>query len=349
MLGLYLHIPFCAAICNYCNFNRGLLDEALKRRYVDALIGEIRPRGRTGDAGRYDLLWRRHAVAAVGCGDSPDPGRVPCGVCRCARQRNHARSQSRDRHAANRCEGYRAAGVNRLSFGVQSFRDDELRRLGRLHSADTARTALRAGSRCRVRQREPRPDDVAAGAARRSVAAVGGCADRRRPRARLPYLLELYPNAPLREDMARGGVVAGAGRRCGDMYLEALGRLDAAGYDHYEISNVAQPGREARHNVKYWTGRGVAWLRVRRALDAGRRPLAQRSCYHGLRPAGRRRRLGCRRAPGARPRRARRRCTLHRAPTDRRPGFGCDRGALRHRRLAPVRLGAVPGSSTPVC
>ena len=73
-------------------------------------------------------------------------------------------------------EAYRAAGVNRLSFGVQSFRDDELARLGRLHSADTARAGRRDGAPRRVRQRQPRPDDVAAAAARRSVARVGRCA-----------------------------------------------------------------------------------------------------------------------------------------------------------------------------
>ena len=66
MLGLYLHIPFCQAICSYCNFNRGLLDGDLKTRYVDALEREIRaadPRaGRS--RGGHDLLRRRHAVAA---------------------------------------------------------------------------------------------------------------------------------------------------------------------------------------------------------------------------------------------------------------------------------------------
>src|SRR4051794_32275194 len=51
MLGLYVHVPFCAAICNYCNFNRGLLDEGLKKRYVDSVVREITVAGRTGGAG----------------------------------------------------------------------------------------------------------------------------------------------------------------------------------------------------------------------------------------------------------------------------------------------------------
>ena len=65
-----------------------------------------------------------------------------------------------------RLAGFRAAGVNRLSFGVQSFLDDELRRLGRLHGAARAREALAEARRSRVRQRQPRPDDVAARASR---------------------------------------------------------------------------------------------------------------------------------------------------------------------------------------
>jgi oxygen-independent coproporphyrinogen-3 oxidase len=75
------------------------------------------------------------------------------------------------------------------------------------------------------------------------------------------YLLELYPNAPLREAMARAPADSAAGRAwlqapdddAADMYLDALGLLDAAGYLQYEISNVARPGRESRHNLKYWT------------------------------------------------------------------------------------------------
>ena len=65
-------------------------------------------------------------------------------------------------------------------------------------------------------------------------------------------LLELYPNAPLKEEMARGGWSLAPDEDAAAMYLSALERLDAAGYRQYEISNVARPGRESRHNLKYW-------------------------------------------------------------------------------------------------
>jgi oxygen-independent coproporphyrinogen-3 oxidase len=72
------------------------------------------------------------------------------------------------------------------------------------------------------------------------------------------YLLELYPNAPLREEMARAQWSLAPDDDAADMYLWALDRLDAAGYGQYEISNVARPGCESRHNLKYW--QDGAWL-----------------------------------------------------------------------------------------
>ncbi len=66
------------------------------------------------------------------------------------------------------------------------------------------------------------------------------------------YLLEIYPNAPLRDEMARGGWSVAPDEVAAEMYLQGLSRLEAAGYEQYEISNVARPGRRARHNLLYW-------------------------------------------------------------------------------------------------
>jgi oxygen-independent coproporphyrinogen-3 oxidase len=66
------------------------------------------------------------------------------------------------------------------------------------------------------------------------------------------YLLELYPNAPLREEMARARWSLAPDEDAAEMYLQGMARLDAAGYTQYEISNVSRTGRESRHNLKYW-------------------------------------------------------------------------------------------------
>lgn len=146
MFGLYLHIPFCSAICNYCNFNRGLFDAALKTRYVDALCAEIAKAGRPGQAGgagRADTIYfgggtpsllEPHEIARV------------IAACRAAfdvdANAEITLEANPETVSQARLAAFRAAGVNRVSFGVQSFRDDELRRLSRLHSAERARAAL---------------------------------------------------------------------------------------------------------------------------------------------------------------------------------------------------------------
>ena len=152
-----------------------------------------------------------------------------------------------------RLAAFRAAGVTRLSFGVQSFREDELRRLSRLHSADRARAAVaeaRAAGFDNVsldlmmwlpEQRveewlESVDEAIALGPEHLSL-----------------YLLEVYPNAPLKDDMARARWSQAPDEDAATMYVTAMERLEAAGYDQYEISNVARPGRASRHNLKYWT------------------------------------------------------------------------------------------------
>ena len=280
MLGLYLHIPFCAAICNYCNFNRGLLDEAVKGRYVDALLGEIR--GAAEPRTPIDTIYFGGGTPSL-----LDVGEVARILDAC-RESFRLESDHEITLEANpetisleRLQGYRAAGVNRLSFGVQSFSDAELKRLGRLHSAQTARDAL---DTARTAGFDNVSLDLMMWLPQQSVeqwlASVDALIAERPEHASL-YLLEVYPNAPLKEEMARAGWSLAPDDDAAAMYLDALARLDAAGYEHYEISNVARPGRRARHNVKYWqdgdwlgfgcgahsTRDGIRWRNVAATMD----------------------------------------------------------------------------------
>ena len=251
-IGLYLHIPFCAAICNYCNFNRGLHDDSLRRRYVDALVADI----------------RRHAAPGVAAdtiffgGGTPsllEPGEVTAILTACresfavATDAEVTLEANPESSTAEALEGFRAAGVNRLSFGVQSFHDAELKRLGRLHTAATARAAVALARAAGFDNLSldlmmwlpgQRPADW--------LASVDSLIDVGPDHASL-YLLEIYPNAPLKDEMARGGWSVAPDDDAAEMYEDGLGRLDRAGYEQYEISNVARPAtRRARHNLKYW-------------------------------------------------------------------------------------------------
>jgi oxygen-independent coproporphyrinogen-3 oxidase len=147
--------------------------------------------------------------------------------------------------------------VTRVSFGVQSFDPGELARLDRIHSADKAREVVRIA-------RAEGFDNVSLdlmfwlpGQSIGSWLATVSDAIALLPDHLSLYLLELYPNAPIREAMARAQSGTTSWRQAADddaaeMYLQALERLDEAGYTQYEISNVARPGRVCRHNLKYW-------------------------------------------------------------------------------------------------
>jgi putative oxygen-independent coproporphyrinogen III oxidase len=250
MLGLYLHIPFCSSICNYCNFNRGLFESGLKDRYVAALEAEITASGRHEPV---DTIFFGGGTPSL-----LEPAEIArlIAACRTAFDVDAGAEVTLETNpetsTPERMSGFRHAGVNRISFGVQSFREPELKRLGRLHSADRARAAVREARTAGFDNvsldlmmwlPQQSPADW-----RENVEALIDVA----PEHASLYLLELYPNAPLKEDMARAGWSLAPDDDAADMYLWSLARLDEAGYEQYEISNVSRPGRPSRHNLKYW-------------------------------------------------------------------------------------------------
>lgn len=270
MLGLYLHIPFCSAICSYCNFNRGLFDGPLKVQYVDAIEREIRAAG-----GRQaDTIFFGGGTPSLL--DPPEIGRL-IRACRDAYDLSVDAEITLETNpetaTPERLAAFREAGITRISFGVQSFDDDELKRLGRIHSADRAAAAVREA---RAAGFANLSFDLMFWLPGQSLSSWLGTVNRAidlAPDHLSLYLLELYPNAPLKEAMARamttGSPNAGPSSaerpvpaawlqasddEAADMYLAALERLEAAGLAQYEISNVARDGYWSRHNVKYWQG-----------------------------------------------------------------------------------------------
>ena len=251
--GLYVHVPFCAAICNYCNFNRGLFDAALKARYLDALVAEIE-RGVDGGPLAADTIFFGGGTPSL-----LEPEDIARLVSACERafgvaaDREVTLEANPESVTGARLREYRAAGVNRVSFGVQSFRDEELRRLSRLHSADRARAAL---GEARAAGFDNVSLDLMMWLPAQRVEEWLESVDQAialAPDHLSLYLLEVYPNAPLRDDMARARWSQAPDEDAAAMYLAAMDRLDNAGYLQYEISNVARAGRRSRHNLKYWT------------------------------------------------------------------------------------------------
>jgi oxygen-independent coproporphyrinogen-3 oxidase len=289
-LGLYVHVPFCSAICNYCNFNRGLFDAGLKARYVDALLSEI---DRFGDGSAADSIFFGGGTPSL-----LEPKEIDQVISRLKgafdveANAEVTLEANPETVTAQRFAGFREAGVTRLSVGVQSFRDAELGRLSRLHSAGRAREAFAIA-------REAGFDNISLDLMmwlpQQSVVEWLESVDALialNPEHASLYLLEIYPNAPLRDEMARSRWSLAPDDDAADMYLAAMDRLDRAGYVQYEISNVARLGRRSTHNLKYWangswlgfgcgahsTRKGVRWKNVSGTEDyvsavAARAPL----------------------------------------------------------------------------
>jgi oxygen-independent coproporphyrinogen-3 oxidase len=279
MLGLYVHIPFCSAICNYCNFNRGLFDASVKEQYVQALLREIASQGDPSTGLGASGTAADTIYFGGGTPSLLEPSEIAAIIQAC-RASFAVTADAEITMEANpetvtpgRLAGFREAGINRLSYGVQSFRDEELQRLSRLHSASRAAEAF---AMARAAGFDNVSLDLMMWLPQQTIAqwleSVDALIALGPDHASL-YILELYPNAPLREAMARSKWSLAPDDDAAEMYLEAMARLDAAGYEQYEISNVARRGRESRHNLKYWadgewlgfgcgahsTRRGVRW------------------------------------------------------------------------------------------
>ncbi len=254
MLGLYIHVPFCAAICNYCNFTRGLFDGALEARYLQALVAEIGRATPDAEPPSADTLYFGGGTPSL---LSPAEVAEVTAACRTrfrlaagAEVTLEANPETVD---AGRLDAFRRAGVTRLSYGVQSFRDDELRRLERMHSAARAVEAVRLA---RAAGFDNVSIDLMMWLPGQSVDQWLESVDRAigvDPDHISLYMLEVYPHLPLRAQMAARRWEQLPDDAAAEMYERAMEALERAGYEQYEISNVARPGRRSRHNLKYWS------------------------------------------------------------------------------------------------
>lgn len=254
--GIYLHIPFCATRCHYCNFATGGYESDIARRYVAALIEEI------GRARFEDTSMRSVDTIYLGGGTPTtlsidqlaailDACRKTFDVTTDAEITCEANPGSID---LDYLKDLRTAGINRLSFGVQSFDDGELRMIGRTHSSEEAREAVRLARQARFQNVSI---DLIAGLPEQTMDTWRRNLDEAfalEPDHISVYMLELYKDAPLLHRVERGELRAIDEELTVEMYFALKDEAEKRGFDHYEISNWALPGAESRHNLKYWTG-----------------------------------------------------------------------------------------------
>ena len=251
-LGLYVHVPFCTKRCGYCSFNTAPLEEGAMARYLEALHREIDLLGALPWAARVRLATvfvgggTPSLLAAEDLAAALDGIRARFDVDADAEITVECNPESVTRQ---KLEGYRAAGVNRLSLGVQSLDDSILPRLGRLHDARGARAAFEAA-------RE-------AGCANLSVDLMYGLPglDLDGWTRAIDTVLDWGP-----DHLSAYGLTLDAGSLWGaagieglpaeqeqiDQYWRLAHAAAAHGLEHYEISNYARPRFRSRHNQIYW-------------------------------------------------------------------------------------------------
>ena len=252
-LALYLHVPFCTAKCGYCDFNSYEGLDHLVPDYTAALAREL-------------ALWapaaRGYEVRSVFFGGGT-PSLTPLDDLRALtsaiRAGYEVASDAEWTLEANptdlareRLEVLRGLGFDRLSIGVQSLRDDELALLDRQHSGARALGALRDA---RAAGFDNLNADLIFGLIGQTAArwreTLEGVLDAR-PEHLSCYALTVEPGTHLYYRVRKGELPEPDPDTAADQYEWTRRRLAAAGYEHYEISNWAQPGRACRHNLVYW-------------------------------------------------------------------------------------------------
>ena len=304
MRHIYVHVPFCRRRCSYCDFSIAVRRTIPARAYLDAIRREhdlLLAAGDWDDApletlylggGTPSLLPADvvgELVRLFGASAAADAERPVSGI-------EVTLEANPDDVTPEAVAAWRAAGINRVSLGVQSFNDAVLAWMHRTHDAaraDAAVGTLRdAGfENISLDLIFALPETLRSHFRADLVRALS-----LKPAHLSVYGLSVEPRTPLARWLSRGSLAPTPEHRYGEEFLLAHEMLAAAGFEHYEVSNYARPGRRSRHNAAYWTlhpyaglgpsahsyGDGVrrwnlaAWTAYARTVGSGTRPEAER-------------------------------------------------------------------------
>ncbi|HZE63497.1 MAG TPA: radical SAM family heme chaperone HemW [Pyrinomonadaceae bacterium] len=253
--GIYIHIPFCRSRCSYCDFATGLYESALAERYVASVVCEITSWREVDKPQTVDTIYFGGGTPSL-----LSPAQLGA-LMQAVRTRFNVSPNAEIAMEMNpgtvtleALQAFRKLGINRASFGAQTFDDRELARLGRSHSSDDARqtfSLLREAGFGNV------SFDLIAGLPGQTLSTWEhnlAEAFALRPEHLSFYLLEVHEGTPLAAHIRTGLQPSPDEDLAAEMYQVMLERAAEAGYEHYEISNLCLPGFESRHNTKYWTG-----------------------------------------------------------------------------------------------
>lgn len=264
-VGAYVQVPFCQSKCTYCNFHTGVFSNELYEPYVDAIVREIV---------EYPRLLRQHGIPEI-----PDavvdtvyvgggtPSLFPLTSLRLILDAMRANLKCELQEVTleadpetitpEKASSWRESGFDRISIGVQSFHDGELKAAGRMHRREDIFNATRFLRNAGFQNISadliaglPHQSDASWDDSVREMLALG-------PEHISIYMMEIDEGSRLGLEVLTGGTRYSASAIPSDdamaqFYERACERLASAGYQHYEISNWALPRFESRHNLKYW-------------------------------------------------------------------------------------------------
>jgi oxygen-independent coproporphyrinogen-3 oxidase len=251
MAGVYTAYPFCGQKCTFCNFASGVFGQDTVRRYVSALLQEIRD---------WRWSWVPETVYLGGGTPSLMDGADLKAVLAAIPGRPWKEATLEAAPGTiteERASLWAECGVNRVSLGVQSFIAEELRRTGRRHTAAIVREEVERLRRVGI---DNFNIDLIAGLPGQTTAgweeSLARIGELEAPHVSV-YMLEVDEDSRLGREMLRGGARYGAADAPDEdltveLYERAVERLAEWGIERYEISNFARKGRESRHNLKYW-------------------------------------------------------------------------------------------------
>lgn len=260
---LYLHIPYCDSKCPYCDFNSVAVKRWPERAYCDALIAELR-------AAAADPLWHGTLQTVFFGGGTPSllaPASI-ARVCeaiaaswtfadRAIEVTLEANPGTVDR---DKLRGFAAAGINRISFGVQSFHPVHLAQLGRIHGSAEARAAVPMAREAGIANVNVDLMFAIPGQTLAEWAADLATVVDLAPDHVSAYNLTYEDSTPFGARRRDGSIVAVPEEAEVAMFVRTAAVLSAHGYTQYEISNYARPGRACAHNLNYWRSGGYLGL-----------------------------------------------------------------------------------------
>src|SRR6266566_8068988 len=302
MQHLYLHVPFCVRRCSYCDFSIAVRKRVPVEEYVHALLTEAAalPEG--------DFQTVYFAVRTPSLLPPDAIGRLLRELLTSQRRTPHAAREvtieaNPEDVTVDSARGWKAAGINRVSLGGQSFDDTVLKWMHRSHDAARIGAAMHALRGAGIENISldlifALPDELHRDWERDLDMALA-----LRPEHLSLYGLTVEPRTPLDRWISRGATHAPDDERYAEEYLFAHKRLTADGFVFYEVSNAARDGFRSRHNSAYWSGRPYvglgpaahsfdgttrrwnirAWEAYRRAIAEGRSPVELEEIYLGLR------------------------------------------------------------------